>query len=68
MSHVGAGTYFVCVYDVLPNDDDGEVQQVPPVPQVGSLVHHEAVRDDLHHALAREYHQENVLDLLLLMK
>lgn len=48
-----------------PDHDDGEVEQVPRVAQVRAAVHHEPVRDDLHHALDREYHEEHVLHLLL---
>lgn len=54
-------TFVLC----LPNNYDGEIQQIPPVAQVGTSVHHEPVRDDLHHALPREDHQEYVLDLFL---
>lgn len=54
-------------YDQIdePDDDDGEIEQIPAVSQIGASVHHEAVSEDLHHALSREDYQENVFDLLL---
>ncbi len=44
---------------------NGEVEQIPRAPQIGRGMLPEAVRDDLHDALAREDHQEDVLDFLL---
>jgi hypothetical protein len=49
----------------VPNNDDGKIEQVPPVPQVGASVHDESVCYNLHHTLPREDHQEHVLYFLL---
>lgn len=38
----------------LPYNDDGEIQQVPRVAQIGSAVSDETVGDDLHDTLDRE--------------
>ena len=38
----------------LPDNDDGEIEEIPSVPEVGALMGHEAVGDDLHDALRGE--------------
>ena len=43
----------------LPNHDDGEVENVPRVFEVGVGVRDESVRNYLHAAFAREDHRED---------
>lgn len=40
----------------LPNDDDGEIEQIPAVSEIGARVHDEPVRYNLHNALRRKYY------------
>lgn len=49
----------------LPDDDDGEIEEIPAVAQVRALMRHEAVRHDLHDALGCEDNEEEVLDFFL---
>ena len=49
----------------LPDEDDREIEEVPPVAEIRALVGHEPAGDDLHDALDREDHKEHVFRLLL---
>lgn len=51
-----------------PYDHDQEIQQVPSVTQISSLMHHKTIRYDFHHTLRGEYHQKYVLDFFLNIK
>ena len=42
-----------------PDHDDGEVEDVPRVPEVGVRVSHKAKSDNPHHTLAGEDHGED---------
>lgn len=52
-------------FGVLPYNNYGEVQQIPTVAKIGSLVGHEAVSYDFHDAFHGEDHQKDVLDFFL---
>ena len=45
----------------IPDDDDDEIEQVPSVAQVGTLVHEQSVGYDLHETLHCEDDEKHVL-------
>ena len=51
--------------DTLPDDDDNEIQQVPPAAYVGARVHDQTVGKDLSEGLDGEDDEEDVLHLFL---
>lgn len=52
----------------IPDDDDDEIQQVPPAAYVGAGVHDEAVGQNLGEGLDGEDDEEDVLNLFLWTK
>ena len=51
--------------DALPDHDDGEVQDVPGIPQVGVLMLEEALGNDLHDTLGSEDEEEDIFNFFL---
>ncbi|TNN73251.1 hypothetical protein EYF80_016414 [Liparis tanakae] len=49
----------------IPDDDDDEIEQVPPAADVGAGVHDQAVGEDFSEGLDGEDDEEDVLDLFL---
>jgi len=50
------------IVDALPDHDDGEVQDVPGIPQVGVLMLEEALGNDLHDTLGSEDEEEDIFN------
>lgn len=52
----------------IPNDDNGEIEQIPRIAQVGPAVCDETIGDDFHDAFNGENNQEDIFHFFLSSK
>lgn len=53
------------MHNRLPQHDNGEIQNVPHIPQIGSTVQHKPERYDLQHTFHGKDDNKDVLDFFL---
>ena len=49
----------------LPDEDDGEIEQIPRAPQVGGRMLPESVSDNFHHTFQSKDNEKNVFHFFL---